>query len=169
MFGQLGLTLGTGITAVVLVGVAALLAVIGWFQGRGARESQRWNTTEGEVMDATVIQYSHETHDGTMLAYRPRIIYGYRICGRDYVSERLNFGTGVHSSIRAFAENKAKKFPVGSKVQVFYDPQNPNEATLERSAPGSRVMYLVAGIMLLIALMMVMFGAGLGVLLGRIG
>lgn len=158
--GQLGVLAGLGITSIVLMLVALLLGGIGWFQARGVRTAQTWSTTDGEVLEATVEKYLHSTRDGTMTAYRPHITYGYRVGGREYVGERLNFGSGVHSSIRGFAENKVKQFPTGSKVRVYYDPQNPNEATLERSSPSTRLYYVIAGILLVIALGLCAAGIG---------
>lgn len=159
LLGQLGVLSGLGLTSVVLGLTGALLAGIGWYQARGARAAKNWGTAQGEVLEATVEQYLHSTDDGTMTAYRPRIIYGYRVGGRDYVGERLNFGGAVHSSLRGLAENKARQFPTGSKVQVYYDPQNPNEATLERTAPASRLLYIIGGVMLVIAVVVCAAGA----------
>lgn len=170
MFAQFGAMPGTGITVAVLVLVAVLFFVIAWFQGRGARSAAQWSTTQGEVMEATVVQYLHHTNEGgSMTAYRPNIIYGYRVNGRDYVSQRLNFNTTMHSSIKSFADSKIRQFPTGSKVQVFYDPQNPNEATLERSNPGSRLMILIAGLMLMLALVICVLGFPLGAIFGGLG
>lgn len=140
---------GVGLTALILGLVGVLLAVIGWFQARSVRASQNWSTVQGEILEMKVEQYRYSGSEGTSTAYRPRVIYGYRVGGRDYVSERLNFGSGFHSSIRGLAENKAKQFATGSRVQVYYDPKDPNEATLERTSPSSRVLYILAGVFVL--------------------
>lgn len=168
--GQLATFLGAGITSVVLVLVALLLAVIGWFQGRGARAAKNWSETKGEVMEAMVEKHRASTSDGgKMTAYRPRIIYSYRINGRDYVGERLNFGTEVQSSIKTFADDKVKQFATGTQVTVFYDPQNPNEAALEKSAPSSRLLYVIALAMFAGAILACLLGAGMGTYLNLLG
>lgn len=161
--GQLMGMLGVGLTSVILVGVGLLLLVIGWFQGRDARAAKSWSQTQGEVMEATVETYQyHSTEGGTSTGYRPRIIYGYRVNGRDYVGDRFNFGSKVHSNIRSFAENTVKKIPTGTTVTVYYDPQNPSEAALELSAPAGKLLYIIAGVMLVIAVLICVFGSTLG-------
>jgi hypothetical protein len=151
VFGQLGMLFGVGLMGGIFALVAILLIVIGWFQARGARAAKSWSTTEGEVLESSVEQYQYSGSEGTETAYRPRIMYGYRVGGREYVGERLNFGSAVHSSIRGLAENKARKFATGTRVPVFYNPQDPGEATLERAAPASRLLYVIGGVMLVIA------------------
>lgn len=164
---QIGTLFGVGLMAVILVLVALLLAGIGWYQGRGARAAKSWSETQGEVMEGAVEKYlTSSSEGGTMTAYRARIIYAYRLNGRDYVGDRLNFGGEVHSSIKSLAENKVKQFPTGAKVTVFYDPQNPNEAALERSAPASRLMYVIAAVMLVGALATCVFGVGMNSIFG---
>jgi hypothetical protein len=165
MMEQLTDFLGLGIMSVVLVLVALLLAVIGWFQSHGARAAMNWATTQGDVMEATVETYQYSSSEGgTSTGHRPRIIYSYRINGRDYVGDRFNFGSEVHSSIRSFAEGTVKKYPTGSKVTVFYNPQNPGDAALERSAPASKLLYVIAAILFVVAIGTCVFGSSLGAL-----
>jgi hypothetical protein len=143
---------GLGLTGLVLAGVGLLLVAIGWFQGRGAREAKQWSSVEGEVMETTVEKYQYSNSEGgSSTGYRPRIIYGYRVNGREYVGERLNFGSGVHSSIKGLADNKAKQYPTGSKVTVYYNPKDPDDAALERTTPATRLLYIIGLVMLVIA------------------
>lgn len=163
--GQLGAMSGLVITSVVFVLVGLLLFVIGWFQGQGARAAANWNTAQGEVLESTVERYQYSSDDGTSTGYRARIMYGYRVGGRDYVGERINFGSTVHSSIKSLAENKAKKFPTGSKVQVFYNPKDPNDAALEKSTPAARLLYVIAGVMLAVGILVCAGGAIFGAMI----
>lgn len=143
-------------TGVVMGGIFALVGLlllgIGWAQGKEARAAANWNAVQGEVLESSVEQYSYRDGEGDLnTGYRPRIMYGYRVGGRDYVGERLNFGSSVHTSLKSIAENKAKGFPTGSGVEVFYNPSDPNDAVLERAAPASRLLYIIGGIFVLVA------------------
>jgi hypothetical protein len=145
--------LALGLTGLILGGVAVLLLVIGWFQGREARAAASWNSTQGEIMETIVEKYQYSSSEGgTSTGYRPRIIYGYRVNGKEYVGERLNFGTAVHSSIKGLADNKAKQFPTGSRVTVYYNPNDPNDATLERKTPATTLLYVIGAVMFLAAI-----------------
>jgi hypothetical protein len=40
-----------------------------------------------------------------------------------------------------------ERYPIGAQVMVFYDPQNPSDAVLERKAPAQWILWLVLAIM----------------------
>ena len=39
-----------------------------------------------------------------------------------------------------FVSQQAAKYPAGSQVTVYYNPQNPSESVLERRATGSLLL-----------------------------
>ena len=54
------------------------------------------------------------------------------MAGRSYETEQVQFGTGRVRS-RELIEGFAKEYPVGSRPTVYYDPEDPQEAVLERT------------------------------------
>lgn len=62
--------------------------------------------------------------------------YKYTVSGQQYQSGALGFGQMVLSDYDAAAQ-KAAQYPVGSMVQVYYNPENPADAVLERTAPAN--------------------------------
>ena len=57
----------------------------------------------------------------------PVIVYSYYIDGQSHESKTLTKGGALNSHV--------KRFPGGTKITVFYDPQNPNEACIEPTKP----------------------------------
>jgi len=57
------------------------------------------------------------------------ITYSYEIDGRTYFSDRVHFGATASDS--DYAKNYVRKYPMGKKVHVYYDPTNPSLSVLE--------------------------------------
>ena len=135
----------------VLRGVAGHLAER-WGAFFAALASERWATTMGKLERAAV---TYTTSRGGR-TYTPCIRYSYDVGGRTFVSERFAFevtsGTGEEGL--AAARGIVQRLAAGGAVQVFYDSDKPQRATLDRSVPSvvgatfgwSFVLLLGAGI-----------------------
>ena len=67
--------------------------------------------------------------------------FAYRFNDIDYVSQEASLGGKVSSTSRALARGLAKKYPDGTKVQVYVNPDNPSEAVLEPRANGAWIIW----------------------------
>ena len=105
---------------------AGLLTTLwGWSIIVQGRKTLRWPAAEG------VIEQSAPAADADDLL--PHILFSYTVAGQTYRRE-LEFPGGI-SPAPEFAVSYAGKFPVGAKVQVYYDPGQPECATLD-PGPG---------------------------------
>ena len=90
---------------------------------------------------------------GTKWVFKPILKYEYSVDNLDYTGNRIRF---TSFDINYEREHKAKReisaYPVGKKVSVFYNPNNPTDSVLVVGV-GSRVY----------------MGFGLGILLLAIG
>jgi hypothetical protein len=59
-------------------------------------------------------------------------------------------GSEVGRGSYAAVERKVARYPVGSSVEVFYNPDNPLDAALEKTAPAGNIFLLIALLMLAI-------------------
>ncbi len=67
--------------------------------------------------------------------YLPRITYEYEINGRKYQSARFSyFGAAYDTSEQA--QRVSDRYPVGAVKSAYYNPDEPTEAVLNKSAPG---------------------------------
>jgi hypothetical protein len=61
------------------------------------------------------------------------VTYTYQVLGREYQSNAITPGFDVGGT---GAEKITGKYPEGRQVRVYYDPQYPSRAVLERGTPG---------------------------------
>ncbi|MBU1662097.1 MAG: DUF3592 domain-containing protein [Chloroflexi bacterium] len=102
-----------------------------------AEVSQAWPSTLGQVITAEVKQSTSTDDDGeTHYSYYPSVEYEYQVGGQTYTGKRIAFGgiKGHGSESKAAAD--LARFPTGSQVTVYYNPEKPKEAVLERRAGG---------------------------------
>jgi hypothetical protein len=58
---------------------------------------------------------------------------------------RVRFGDGWNSSNVTAARRVVARYPVGQAVQVYYNPANPEEATLEAGSSGDAWISIAFG------------------------
>ena len=110
---------------VFLAGFALVLALAGVAIARKGRQMSGWPQVEGEVVESAVATTTM-LQGGT--TFTPRVVYRYAV-GQD-VFQGDNVGSVVSSS-NAKGPNKAvARHAVGSRVKVFFNPENPTESTI---------------------------------------
>lgn len=120
-----------------LGGVGVIFALAGLFAGyravmdwRRFRKSQGWVPAAGRILYSNVFVQSGTPGDRS---YQVSIAYTYQVMGQSYQGNQLAFGSeGTGYSTRSAAENVAARYPAGSEVTIYYDPEDPVKAVLER-------------------------------------
>lgn len=114
-----------------------LLLVGGWFIRHSVRtrdrveEAKRWPSVQGEVVESEVKRHRRRKS----VTYEARVRYRYEVNGESYNGKAIVLGGEVRSS-RVKAEARCETYAVGTTPAVFYNPQNPEEACLERVHEG---------------------------------
>jgi len=119
---------------------------------RKIKQSLEWPETEAEIIRSEV-----KKSPGKNRTYRPRIKYSYTVDDKEYKSRKVVIGGKVRSSSRRKANNVCEHYPMGSKQTIFYNPDKPSEAYLERRQEG---------IMLNVVIGAFFFLLGIGILTG---
>ena len=102
--------------------IAGFVGVLwGWFIIAKARKTLRWPMVEG------AIEQSAPTSEANDLL--PHILFSYTVAAYTY-QRTLEFPDGTEPSPE-LATSYAKKYPAGAKVSVYYNPDQPDQATLE--------------------------------------
>lgn len=130
---------------------------------RRARASARWPSVPGRVVASTVerTRDSSSSSSGsdistTSYTYQPIVTFGYQVDGSDYLSNTITFGD-YSSSNRNRAEQTVARYPVGTPVRVFHDPDDPATGVLERrAAPGTGLLFIVGIMFTLISALFLM-------------
>jgi hypothetical protein len=92
------------------------------------KDSQTWAATAGKVIKSRV-----EVTGGEVASVDPRVIYEYEVRGRKYQNDQIKAGDKYWASgTSQEAYQTIDRYPVGMDVTVYYNPDNPAEASLER-------------------------------------
>jgi hypothetical protein len=135
----------SGAAAVASAIIGPALFGYGLYLRSKLRSCQRWPQVTG-----TVTQSGLDTDDG----YRTSVIYEYTVNGAGYSGSRVQFGTPTTYIRKSSAEAAISHYPANSHVTVYYDPQNPAEAVLDRTSPGG-LEYIISGIIILVMMALV--------------
>ena len=110
-----------------------LAAIWGWRIILNGRRSLDWPSVEGVITES-----SHNSQ--TLL---PDISFSYTIAGSQLQSSILF--AGDISPSEEFSQSYIKNFPVGKEVQVYYEPDNPSQVTLEPGPKKGDAIVFVIG------------------------
>jgi len=131
-----------------------IFALIGYFvafhAGKpildNARRSTEWPSVPGVVQRSKV---ATSTSDGKTM-YKADVVYKYQVGDRDYQCSTVAFGGDFSSSDSSWAHAVRDKYPAGSEVEVFYQPEEPANAVLEPGATWKSYMVFGIGMVFLV-------------------
>ena len=96
-----------------------------------ASASKGWPSSSGRIEISRV--EDHSSSDGT--TYHAEVAYIFSVDGIQHRSNRVAYGD-YGSSDPEHAQEIVNRYPAGSIVDVFYNPQKPSEAVLETGIKG---------------------------------
>ena len=105
--------------------------------------SQDWPHGLGKILAANL--QTSSSGDGT--TYAVEVQYEYCVNGVRYIGERIGFTPQTYIRFRR-ARQELDRYPVNSSVPVYYDPEKPADAVLQRQAPNT-LLAVAAGIIFL--------------------
>ena len=120
----------------VLLILNAIFLVVIFFMRRKIATVSQWPSTMGNVLMSTVERRS----SGDGYTDYPVVQYSYQVNGQPYQGMKLAPGPEVGGT---GAGKVVARYPAGAQVMVFYNPQNPTDAVLERKAPAQWIMWLL--------------------------
>ena len=131
--------------------VSAISALVGLIvAGFGVRSYQRarastaWPFAEGTITESKVVPGS----EGTL---HPRIAYEYRVNGQSYQGARLNVAHKNFGTTGTYAQTRVDRYPMGARVQVFYNPAKPAQSALEPGVTVGAYVTLSIGLLLVVS------------------
>jgi hypothetical protein len=106
-----------------------------------AVDSKTWPVAVGVVVTAEVSVRSSRGGDH----FEPRVTYSYIVAGASYTGSVVRSG-GFDYGNRLSAEAMLAEYPVGSAVDVLYDPDDARRTVLESGGGGNWWLFAVAGV-----------------------
>jgi Protein of unknown function (DUF3592) len=131
-----------------LVGVVAILSAARSM--RQAGRSENWPGVQGRIIESRVDKRTEVDYDSPAdrTNFIPVVRYTYSLQGKEYTGERVAFG--VKNTNRNPAAEVVNRYPLDKLVMVYYNPEKPEEAVLER-ASGSGWLQIGIGVVLILA------------------
>ena len=108
---------------------AIFLGII-FFTRRKVSQAASWPSTLGTVTSSRIEMRS--SSEGGSTPY-PVVNYSYQVMGQSYPGNKVMPGPDIGGS---GARKVVERYPAGAQVMVYYNPEKPSEALLERSTPG---------------------------------
>ncbi|MCM8538380.1 MAG: DUF3592 domain-containing protein [Lentisphaeraceae bacterium] len=121
---------------IIFILFGALVCYFGYTSAEKGEASKSWPTVKGKIT------YSEVLHSRN--GYFPSVDYEYSINGVKYINYDIDYGRVVErSKAQSFAKRIVKRFYLGSEVDIYYDPSDPEESVL---IPGGNTMnwFLIA-------------------------
>ncbi len=133
----------SGMIIIILASLAGLLLTLFAVNNSiNASKTKSWPTTEGTIYSSEVVRSSR---------YVPKIVYTYNVDTNAYSSERIRLKDMAQYKKKVDAEKVANKYPVDSKVKVYYNPIKFDEAILDPGIKGEHIFMLLIGLIIFIA------------------
>jgi hypothetical protein len=133
--------------ALICFGLVTLLFFFG--ARRAARAAASWPAVTGKIVKSDVEEYQERDDDEGRTrwrtAYRPAVEYVYAVNTREHRGNKINYAMSV-SAGRGYAEKVAAKYPVGSAIEVHYDPANPGTSALSTRGAGATWIIFAAAL-----------------------
>lgn len=148
--GHLGRGPGLTPSAVFLAIVGLFAVAFGYALHRRGAATSHWSRVTGTIVSSSVdtvemrpsFNPAHIWRIRTL--YRSRTCYAYTVAGVTYESDRTSFGAQSYASFRLFAKHGVAQFAAGQPVDVFYNPDAPEQAVLTPGTPGEFMVWLTA-------------------------
>ena len=120
--------------SIVLVGISLLI----YFRTKKrVGESQSWSVVRGYITESYVgYEFKTDIDDRSHRVYHPELRYTYQVLGREYIGDKILFRQKATYGARKKAQKFLVRYPVGQEVAVYYDPNNPADAVLDRKMPS---------------------------------
>jgi hypothetical protein len=113
---------------------------------RKVKQSLSWPSVQGEMVRSELVQRTTGSGvSGNSTTYRAEVEYNYQVRARSYRGDKVCIGVDVGTGSLNRGEERGERYPVKSPVTVYYNPDNPQEACLERKVDAPFFLYLIGG------------------------
>ena len=151
--------------ALVCGGFGMLMLLIIISALREAVAMKRWPVVKGRVLSSAVEEYRADAGSSNfggaharMKLYRPIVVYEYEVSGRRYQSNRIAQSPGINRGAPVFAEKIVQRYPIGSEVDVRFNPKRHDESVLESRVPAGWIVLAIIAVALLVLATRIYFG-----------
>jgi hypothetical protein len=111
--------------------------------------ASRWPTVRGRIIESGIeafLNYRNMDDAGRVRThYKPSVLYAYDVNGHHFTGDRVSLGVKISSTLPFIARRMAKKYAVGTEVDVHYNPQSPGESMLHAYSWAQLLLIVIIG------------------------
>jgi len=137
------------IAALVTSLLALVFLAIATWAFRSSRARRSWPVVPGAITGGAIRQSSSGVGDDESISFVPTVEYRYQVGVDEYTGSGIGFGE-IGYGTRGKAQEVLARYPVGSAVEVHYNPTKPSQACLEAGGSVFAWIMLAVGIVLLV-------------------
>jgi hypothetical protein len=133
----------------LVLGIGGILVAI--VQLRNLARLRFWKTARGKIIERGTFRVTHSVRSPPAFQHSPLVKYVYRVEGQEFVNDSIlpkHIQLPEHNTIK-WAEKRAASFP--DEVTVYYNPENPGDAFLERTSKIKLYAVMGGGLLALLA------------------
>lgn len=120
----------------------------------------RFETVFGKIQKSHIEEkYNKLADPKSAWSYKPVVEYEFEINSKRYTGNKIFAGMGFRTSDKWSMKQIVEKYPENKIVEIFYNPNNPENSFLEKKTYGGfYVLLFVGGLFLFIGSLMLFFG-----------
>ena len=126
-----------GIASAVFMTMGAIGALSVYTTFAQSRRSRAWPTVKGTITHSELTKQTEQDRSNDSSRVYETIMYGvklgyhYVVAGKSFEASRLYWSDGIKTNVETPALAILKRYPVGHRVDVYYQPDKPDVAVLE--------------------------------------
>jgi hypothetical protein len=97
--------------------------------------AESFSVAKGNILSGEVVA-GHRRHSSY---YYSLLRYSYQVNGKNYIGRRYRYDGKQSFSESASAERMVREHPVGSEIQVYYNPADPSDSVLSQRLEGGDI------------------------------
>ncbi len=129
------------IIGLIFAGIGGAAVVSALVDLRSGKRTAAWLQVKGKMLTSSVV----ESHSESGTSYSAKVEYEYAVNDIRHTSDCIKFGW--ESVDEQSAKGTAERYPAGSSVTVYHDPQEPSLSVLERKIEvGTDIFVILFGL-----------------------
>ncbi|WP_437204063.1 DUF3592 domain-containing protein [Planctomicrobium sp. SH664] len=129
-----------------------------------SRQARSWPIAQGQILSTSAESFRDWSgaRGGERFRkhYKPLVVYGYEVNGRRYIGDQVSLGVRLSSTSAGLARRQTESYPVGSLIDIHYNPRCPSESVIHPGSAWLLFPWLISA---------VLFALAWAVATGRIG
>ncbi len=120
------------LTALIITAAIVFIAFYVKKENALQSDSSNWIGTSAVITSSKVRRDWDKNQGAAKTIYWFEVQYNYVVDDKTYQGKRYTFHGNPSFSNKSEAKKLLEKFPVGKKITIYYQPENPEEAVIKR-------------------------------------